>query len=155
MNTRKLQLLLLGCLLVSFAVWTLTSARRGDSDERRFHRMVRESKWGYRLYSVENWLPRPLVRVCRIASLREACLDNSHASEQALHASGYLATAHFTVTNFPTSASSDQLRIAEALRRLGPGFHFDLWGIGAQSNQVMIICPRKNVALIRTAIERP
>jgi len=155
MNTRKFRLLLLGGLLVSFAVWTLTSAKRGDNDERKFHRMVRESKWGYRLYSAQNWLPGPLVRICRIASLRQALLDNSRANEQALSASGYLATAYFTVTNFPAPASSDQLRLAEALRRLRLGAHVDLWGIGVPSNQVMIICPRKNVALIRTAIERP
>jgi hypothetical protein len=155
MNTRKLQLLLLGGLLASFAVWALSSAKMGDNDERNFHRMVRESEWGYRLYSVENWLPGPLVRLCRIASLRQALLDSSHANEQALSASGYLATAYFTVTNFPASAASDQLRVAEALRRFRLGVQVDLWGIGVQSNQLMIICPRKNVALIRTAIERP
>jgi hypothetical protein len=143
---------------VSFAVCVLTSANRADRDERKFRRMVWESKWGYRLYSVEKWLPRAVARVCRIASLREAWLADSRANEQALHASGYLVTEYFSVTNFPASANSDRLRIAEADRRLGsaPLSHFDLWGIGSpQSNQVMIICPRKNVALIQTAIERP
>ena len=155
MNIRKLHFLLLGGLLVSFAVWALTSAKKGDNDERKFRRMVRESKWGYRLHSAENRLPGTLVRLCRIASLRQALLDNSNANEQALSASGYLVTAYFTVTNFPSSAGSDQLRVAEALRRFRLGVHVDLWGIGVQSNQLRIICPRKNVALIRTAIERP
>jgi hypothetical protein len=157
MNARNLQILLVGCLLVSLAAWMLTSAKRADNDERKFHRMVRESAWGYRLYSAENWLPRVLARVCRIASLREAWLADSRANEQALYASGYLATEWFTVTNFPASASSDQLRVAEAGRRLGPSAlsRFELWALGAQSNQVMIVCPRKNAALIRTVIERP
>lgn len=155
MRIRKILLLRLGCLPVLLAIWILAFTEKEADDERRFHQMVRARNWGWRLYTTEKRLPSPLVRLFHIASFRTRCLDKAQAREEALFGSGYLTNTFFTITNLPASASSEKALNAEFVRRLLVGAHFDFLHFHVESNQVVVSCRAKDLALIRTAIQTP
>jgi hypothetical protein len=151
----KLLLVPLGCLPVLLAVWILAFTEKEDDDERRFHQMLRAQNWGWRLLTTEKRLPGPLVRLFHIASFRRGCMYKAQAREEALFGSGYLTNTLVTITNLPASASSEKSLTAELVRRLRAGAHFDFLQFHVESNQVLVFCRSKDLALIRTAIQTP
>lgn len=118
MRRRKFQLVLFGCLLVLLVVWILTPARRGTGDERRFRQMLHAADWGWRLRSTEKRLPGPLARLLHVANLKNRCMGKAEAQQEALLASGYLTNTSITITNMPSTATSEKSCLAELQRRL-------------------------------------
>src|SRR6266853_2834474 len=100
MRRRKLQLVVLGCLLVLLGGWILRPAGKGTG-EQRFRYMLRATDWGLRLGSAEKRLPSPLVRLLHIVNLKRSCMGEAQAQEEALLASGYLTNTFITITNLP------------------------------------------------------
>src|SRR5436190_14668739 len=107
MRRRKLQIVLVACLLGILVIWVLQAARRGTSDEQQYRQMLRAEVWGGRLNSAEKRLPRFLVRMLHIANLKSKYMDKARRRYEALLASGYLTSVSITITNLPVTATNE------------------------------------------------
>ena len=155
MSRRKFQLVLFGCLLVLLVVWILTPARRGTGDERRFRQMLHAADWGWRFRSAEKRLPSPLARLLHVADLKNRCMGKAEAQQEALLASGYLTNTSITITNMPSTATSEKSCLAELQRRLKAGAHVDFLSFYVQTNDVVVTCRTRDLVVVRTALENP
>jgi hypothetical protein len=155
MRKRKFQLVLFGCLLVLLACWIIPTAGRGTGDERRFRKMLHAADWGWRFRFAEKRLPSPLARLLHVADLKTRCMGKAEAQLEALLASGYLTNTSITITNMPSTATSEKASLAELQRRLKVGAHLDFLSFYVQTNDVVVTCRARDLVVVRTALENP
>jgi hypothetical protein len=155
MRIRKSHLMLTGCLLGLLAVWVLWPAGRPKDDDQRFRQMVRSADWGWRLRSAEKHLPGPLVRLLHIPKLKSGYMEKAQAQEEALFASGYLTNANITITNLPVTSDDEKSCLAEVQRRLRARARIDFLSFYMRTNQAVVTCRSRDLALVWTALENP
>jgi hypothetical protein len=156
MRKRKFQIIFIGCLLAVLAFWLLRPPNQGTGDEQRYRQMLRAQGWGWRLNSAQKQLPGALVRLFRVANLKQTYVDKADAQAEALLASGYLTSVSITITNLPLTATNEKSSLAEVQRRLRSCLQGDAFcSFYMQSNQALITCRTSDLALFRRALQSP
>lgn len=157
MILHKFQLVVLGCLVVVIAGWIILSPPgKGTGNDQRLSRMVRTENWGWRLLCVENRLPSPVVRLFHVDALRDRYKCEAQVINEDFLVSGYLTKALITLNKLPITPTNPASCWTEARRRLNAGVRIDFCRLIAwETNQVLVECRTRDLALVRTAIENP
>jgi len=153
----KFQLVVLGCLVVVIAGWIILSPPgKGTGNDQRLSHMVRTENWGWRLLCVENRLPSPVVRLFHVDALRDRYKCEAQVIYEDFLVSGYLTKALITLNKLPITPTNPASCWTEARRRLNAGVRIDFCRLIAwETNQVLVECRTRDLALVRTAIENP
>jgi hypothetical protein len=145
MRKRSVQIFALA-LLIGAALWALSFAHNGGTDEARY--LQWHDSWA-RLIFLERHLPASVYRALHLATLEQRYRSRDEEIVEVLVTSGYLTNVHISVTN----AGACRAQNTDQLRRATQGNHAK-WEFYVRSNAIVVLtCRPQDVSLCAGAVE--
>src|SRR4051794_2284661 len=145
MSNRKIQILVLMCLLAVVVVWAVRALTPDRTDEGKYREMFRTSHTFRHVLSVErSWLGRFLAPL----HIYDFYTQRFNAERDALLSSGYLTNISITVSN----ANGRRVQVITQLDAATKGTDILICQLSWRTNSILVTCRPQDMVRLRHAV---
>jgi hypothetical protein len=150
MGKRKLQFIVVICLLGMFLLW-IAVGYDSQSEEANCREWKHNLERAAKVQVLRHRLPEPLVRLFRLPALESRFFDRSESLKNTLLSSGYLTNLCLALTN----SSVSRYQIFSSLQQAAKGTSAEqYWDAGITSNTLIVVtCRTKDSSLFMDALK--
>jgi hypothetical protein len=149
MSNRKIQIVVLVCLLLGVVSWMFYAFTPSKTDEARYLEMRHTSRSISLALSAENGRLGIIVRLFHmLLHIPDRYFKQFDAQREELLASGYLTNISITVSN----ATSRRGQLTRQLTSVTEGWDILRWHLSWQSNGVAVTCRPQDEVRLRHAL---
>ena len=150
MRKRKLQIIVVICLLGLFLLW-IAIGHDSRSEEASCREWKHNLERGAKVQVLRHRLPEPLVQLFRLSALENRFFDRSESLKNTLLSSGYMTNLCLALTN----SSVSRYQIFGSLQQAAKGTSAErYWDAGISSNTLIVVtCRTKGSPLFMGALK--